>query len=485
MRNIRVTIKLFVTAFVLAFVFAASGLNSFAESTATVSVESAYIRASASTSGDIVAGAMKNDKLSIIETVTDSAGNTWYKVWVDSKTTGYIRSDLVTTSGDVPASSGNSGSETSTSTSTSTETSTSTSVSQTPVDPTPIIGPELVSVNEVAGKTTGDVRVRKGPSTSTAVVDNVSKGTEVTVTGYEETSDGETWYYLTYGAKAGYIRSDFVSLSGELVVAGDETEEEPAPEPAPEPEPEPEPEVYMDYEVVYELDDNGDTVWYLRDYTEGTKNEVTELLEAKKKLEESTKDYEKRLKKKQTGIVVLSIVVVLLIAGAGVAYFFFYRWYFGYDETEEPILPKKESVSRSSSSSSYSSRSQSSRGHTGRSEQDFKMETVGAKPSASQSGPTRLTRQDLEGAEFLEDGEHIRLSDGRIVKATRAKKTSDGGYATNDGTTRYSDGRSVTPGASSQSTTSVPRTAPKARPITEDDDMAYGFLHSGSSHDDD
>ena len=99
-------------------------------------------------------------------------------------------------------------------------------------------------------------------------------------------------------------------------------------------------------------------------------------------------------------------------------------------------------------------------------------------------GFTRLTKKDLEGAEFLEDGEHIKLPDGRIVRATRAKKTTDGGYASVDGTTRYTEGR-VT-GSSSQSTTAVPRTAaPKARNFAEDDDMDYGFLHSGSGHDDD
>ena len=92
---------------------------------ATVTVDGAYIRETPGTGGKIVASAMKNDVLEIVDTTTDSAGSTWYKVIVDAKTYGYVRSALVSTSGTVPAASP-APAATTTDTSTTTTTTTTT-----------------------------------------------------------------------------------------------------------------------------------------------------------------------------------------------------------------------------------------------------------------------------------------------------------------------------------------------------------------------
>jgi len=471
-------IKLILAAVVLSIVCVTAGLSAFAEGTATISVESAYIRSSASTSGTIVAGAMKGDKLSIIETTTDSAGNTWYKVQVDANNTGYIRADLVTTSGDVPSAPA---------TSTSTETSTSTSTA-TVVDTTPIVSADLINVEPVTGKTTGDVRVRKGPSTDTSVIDSVKSGMAVTVNGYEDASDGR-WYFLSYDSKSGYIRSDYVTLDGELK---EPVEEEPVEEPAEEPqvveEPEPEP-VYMDYEVVYELDGNGDTVWYLNDYTEGTKNSITELIEAKKQLDENKTKYEKALKKKQAGIVCLAILVVLLLCAGAAAYVIFRRWYYGYDETEEVIT--KKDVSQSSrpvttGTATVTKSTKPSTSSTTKSNQDFKMETVGTTSASGSSAG-----KSVGGGTLLPDG-RIQMPDGSIKRAVVGVRQPDGSIKLSDGRVKLPDGTIIRPdasknGASSQDIKEIPYPSQaKARNFASDeDDMDYGFLNIDSGMDED
>lgn len=471
--NRKNTFKIIFAAMVLVISFFAMGVSTFAEGKATVAVDSAYIRSSASTSGTIVAGVMKNDVLEIIESTTDSAGNTWYKVYVDASSTGYIRADLVTTSGDVPASSGSS-------TSTTEETKPAeTTVTVTPVDPTPIMGPDLVEVVPVTGKTTGDVRVRKGPSTTTDAIDNVNSGTEVTVTAYEEASDGK-WYYLTYGEKKGYIRSDFVSLDGELALPEEEAEpEEVVAEP--EAEPEPEPTVYMDYEVVYELDGNGDTVYYLNDYIEGTRNPISELIGAKKELETTKANYEKALKKKKTTVVILSIIIVLLLGAGAAAFMVFRRWYYGYDETEEPVTVKKET--KTVSTGHYNTRAASAA-----SDNDFRMETVGSKNQAAKTSAPAQPKQTAGGGVLLPDG-RIQMPDGSVKRAVVGVRQPDGSIKLSDGRVKMPDGSIVYPenthtAASEHETIEVESPKSKARNFaSEDDDMEFGFLNIDSGID--
>ncbi len=454
MANKKSILKIAICGAVLGLGLVLSAVQAKAESTATVSVESAFIRSTASTSGTTVASAMKNDKLTIVETTTDSAGNTWYKVQVDATTTGYIRADLVTLSGDTPT--------TSTPSTSTPSTSTSTTVEQ---GGTPVVSEDIIQVTPVTGKTSGDVRVRKGPSTSTSVIDSVSSGTEVTVTGYEEASDGK-WYYLSYNSKTGYIRSDFISLDGELVPVTEEpqVDQEPDNEPAPEPEPAP---VYQDYEVVYELDGNGDTVWYLNDYTEGTKNSITELIQSKKDITTLKETYDKKLKGKNILIAVLVVLIVLLIALIVAAVILFMRNYDFGSATEEPVKASKP-VTTNSYGTKRRNRDDEEEEDEGEEEEKpdkFKTETVGqTQQSAAKSYSTA-------GAVLSEDGQYLIYPDGSKKKVSIRVRTPEG---------------AVTTGNSYQEKNEIPLSeSKKARNfVTDEDDVELNFLRGGSRSDD-
>jgi peptidoglycan hydrolase-like amidase/uncharacterized protein YgiM (DUF1202 family) len=66
-----------------------------------------------------------------------------------------------------------------------------------------------------AGKTTGSVNVRSKASTSGSVVETLSSDTQITLLGM--TAD---WYYvLTPAGKTGYIRYDYIALTGSSMIA--------------------------------------------------------------------------------------------------------------------------------------------------------------------------------------------------------------------------------------------------------------------------
>ena len=81
--------------------FLASGLRGQAARTGTVSVESARVRAEASTSSDIAGSLASGDTVDVIGE-TESGGSTWYQVQYTQdgeQVTGWLRSDLLSVSG--------------------------------------------------------------------------------------------------------------------------------------------------------------------------------------------------------------------------------------------------------------------------------------------------------------------------------------------------------------------------------------------------
>ena len=70
--------------------------GSMAAGTCKVSADAAKIRQTASTSAEVVGSTVKGSKLDVLSSTKDGSGYTWYKVYVDGNTTGYIRADLVT-----------------------------------------------------------------------------------------------------------------------------------------------------------------------------------------------------------------------------------------------------------------------------------------------------------------------------------------------------------------------------------------------------
>lgn len=460
-----------VVAFVLMPVMA------FADGKATVTASSAYIRSSASTSGGVVGSVMKNDTLDVISSETDAAGNVWYKVFVDANTTGYIRSDLVTTEGVKQT--------TSTTTTTTTGNNTTVTVDTKPAD-VPVTVP--TETEPVSASVTGEVRVRQGASTSTTVVETAKAGTNVTVIGYAKSTDGNTWYQVNYTANnkevSGYIRSDFVKLGGELLDKQPEPEPEPEPE-ATEPEPEPEPEpVYKDYECVF---DESEQAWYLNNYIEGTRIKLDDLYKAKDLYSDATKQVES-LKKSKKAIVISFVVVVLAFIGAGVfAFLRFRKWYFGYDE--EPEEPVRKTVPKETARAYEEKPSQPVRRTNVSAQTVGGSHTTEVKPTHTSPSVTGIP----EGGVRLPDG-RIQMPDGSIRRAVVGVKLPDGSIKLPDGRIRKPDGTMVTPNvvasnplesrtaASSQEVRSVSyRTTSQVK--NDDDDMEFGFLNLDSDID--
>lgn len=178
------------------------GMTVFAETTGTIIPASAKIRAEANTSSTVIASVTSGKTISITDEVTGDDGSTWYQVYVDAATKGFIRSDLVQKSDST---------DTAQTTTTSTDTQSTTSVTT--------VDSQSCKVSVTSAK------VRKNASTSSDVVASVSKGTVLTVTGKATGDDGKEWYQIsfTYNNQSytGFIRSDLVTF-GEL------EEEEPA-----------------------------------------------------------------------------------------------------------------------------------------------------------------------------------------------------------------------------------------------------------------
>lgn len=199
------------------------------EVSATVTVASAKIRASADPNSQQLGSAKQGGTVSIIGQTTGTDGKTWYQVFVDANTKGFIRADLVNVTGTGTISSVSSDASASTSTTTTTTTDT-----------------QVSSTDKKSGTVqTNNVRIRKGASTTADVVATANRGMVVTVTGEAAGDDGNTWYQIsfTYNSKeiTGYIRSDLVTFdalpadTAQTTINGTgETTEEPATEAATE-----------------------------------------------------------------------------------------------------------------------------------------------------------------------------------------------------------------------------------------------------------
>ena len=195
------------------------------EVAATVTVASAKIRASADPSSQQLGSAKQGGTVSIIGQTTGTDGKTWYQVFVDANTKGFIRADLVNVTGIGTISSVSSDASASASTTTTTTTDT-----------------QVSSTDKKSGTVqTNNVRIRKGASTTADVVATANRGMVVTVTGEAAGDDGKTWYQIsfTYNSKeiTGYIRSDLVTFdalpadTAQTTINGtSETTEEPATE---------------------------------------------------------------------------------------------------------------------------------------------------------------------------------------------------------------------------------------------------------------
>ena len=194
------------------------GILCMADEKGTVTVASAKIRASADSSSEQLGSVAQGGNVDIISETTGADGKTWYQVYVDANTKGYIRADLVKKNGS---------SETTSSNTTATDQSVTTA---TPVDA------------KKGTVVTSNVRIRKGASTNHDVVATANRGMVVTVTGEANGADGKKWYQISFSYNnkeiTGFIRSDLVTFDNVPAdtavseITGEENNPEASTEPA-------------------------------------------------------------------------------------------------------------------------------------------------------------------------------------------------------------------------------------------------------------
>ena len=274
---------------------------SHAESAAKVTASSAKIRKTADSSSEVIGSAAKDKAISIKSQTKGADGYTWYEVYVDANTLGYIRSDLVSiTDGSTPSSS--SGTTTTTTTATPAPT-----VNETPVEVTAV---EPLSATVTGGQS---VRVRSNASTTSQIVTTAENGMALTVTGQATGTDGKTWYQITFISNSievtGFIRSDYVALSGELQAP---VEEQPAEEQPVEEQPEDTQTTSKDWDTQLQGD-----AWYLLDMAGQKQYKIEDLFNSIDQITEINAQFDtdqKKLKSQKAVIIVLVILLVFLAA---------------------------------------------------------------------------------------------------------------------------------------------------------------------------
>ncbi|MCM1253159.1 MAG: SH3 domain-containing protein [Clostridium sp.] len=289
--------------------FASQKSVCFAEVTGKVKAPTANIRKTADKSSEGVGSTSSGKTITILSQTTGSDGYVWYEVYVDTNTTGYIRSDLVdvdTSSGTIPTSSASAPAQS----------------SEQPAAASTASGAEILPETgmdaQYATITGSSVNVRSAASKSKATVGKVKENAQVIVTGQTEGSD-KTWYYVTFTdqdgtEKTGYIRSDMLTL-GDMVPV-----EEPAEEPQPEEsveEPQPEaPTIRQDYDIIYEVDSaTGESVGWIYDYTDPaniTKQNLNDVLTAAHAQSLNNALDAKTVSKQRIVIIVLIAVIIIL-----------------------------------------------------------------------------------------------------------------------------------------------------------------------------
>ncbi len=355
---------------------------SHAESAAKVTASSAKIRKSADSSSEVIGSAAKDKTISIKSQTKGADGYTWYEVYVDANTLGYIRSDLVSiTDGSTPASS-SSASQATTNNTTAAATPAPT-VQETPVDVTEV---EPLSATVTGGQS---VRVRSNASTTSNIVTTAENGLALTVTGQATGTDGKTWYQVNFISNnsevTGFIRSDYVALSGELQAPAEEqpTEEQPAAEqPAEE-------TVSKDWDTQLQGED-----WYLLDMAGQKQYKIDDLFNSINQIADVNAQFEANQKKLSSQKAVIIILVILLVAVAAAATLLFFKLkdmadaaYFSGVE-EETV--RRRNVDRPQPGRNRGTRpaSQSGRAQTGRPATQKVMHEVGdeRRPSGRPTG---------------------------------------------------------------------------------------------------
>lgn len=206
-----------------------SGINSWAMGKATVGAKSGIIREKADKSSEALASVKKSDVLDVISSTQDSAGYTWYKVYINDKDTGYIRADLVTVEGKIPVekkkeetSEKTENSDNKTATESNSNTDTQNKEENSSDSKTDIAADVEVNKTEaVKGKTKVGVRIRKGPGTKYELAGSALENTEIAITGIAADSDSSCKYIIKFffaQSKLIFIFCFFIIISQIILV---------------------------------------------------------------------------------------------------------------------------------------------------------------------------------------------------------------------------------------------------------------------------
>lgn len=280
---------------------------SLAEATGTVLPNSVNIRKQPDQESEVIGSSTVGKEISI-RGKAEVSGITWYQVYIDANTMGYVRADMIEKKGDgdIP-------------TVTVAAESQTAQASEDGADPQEPAaggtGGAQVEAQEAVdlqyASTNVQAKVRPDPSTSNNPVDSLTPGTQVVVSGKSEGSDSKTWYYVTFtgsngSEKTGYIRSDLLDM-GEMLPVEEEPEEEPAEEPE-----EPVSTPRNDYELKIETSSDGEEVWYIYDNVTGQKQKLVPLLESSYSQTLDDGDDTKSMVKQRIVIVVLAVLLAIL-----------------------------------------------------------------------------------------------------------------------------------------------------------------------------
>lgn len=274
-----------------------------------VQASSANIRSSADPGSTILASVLKGDKLTIKEQATGTDGTTWYKVFIDGNTLGYVRSDLLSTTDQVPVST-----TTTTTTTATPDITADNNHDNIGLNTNVTVNTEGVSsVQPVSGSVIKDqVRVRADSTTSAGIVATIKKDVVFTVNGTKTNGSNEIWYQVNYVVNGtdvtGYIRSDFVTLTGDLLPV-EETPVE-APETSEGTAPVEEVEESKDFETRQE-----DDVWYLVDNVASAKYQISKLITTAQQNATDLISAQKKISKQNIIIIVLTIILVVMALG--------------------------------------------------------------------------------------------------------------------------------------------------------------------------
>lgn len=281
-----------------------------AEAPGTVLPKTVNIRKQPDQGSDPIGSSSAGKEISIRGKV-EVSGVTWYQVYVDANTLGYVRADMIEAGeGDIPTVSVEAD------TSDNSAEADSSQADSAAAAPTGSgTGAQVQAQEEMAfqyATTKVQAKVRPDPSTSNNHIDSLTPGTQVVVSGKSEGSDGKTWYFVNYtGAsgseRTGYIRSDLLDL-GDLLPTEEETEPEPDVEPAAAPAAAPR----NDYELKIETNSEGEEVWFLYNNISGDKMAVELLWDATGSQSVDDKKDTDAIVKQRIVIVVLGILLAAL-----------------------------------------------------------------------------------------------------------------------------------------------------------------------------